>query len=133
MDEHIADAIRAISDGHIILSRQLAQKNHFPAIDILASISRVMGSVVTKQHKILASKLRDLLAAYQDSIDLINVGAYVKGSSAKVDLAVQLVDSFMALMKQDVDLYQSYSISELFEKLEVILNKAENAVIGKTE
>jgi flagellum-specific ATP synthase len=133
MDEPIADAIRAISDGHIILSRQLAQKNHFPAIDILASISRVMGSVVTKQHKVLASRLRDLLAAYQDSIDLINVGAYVKGSSAKVDLAVQLVDQFMALMKQDVDLYQSFSIEELFEKLEIILNKAENAVIGKTE
>lgn len=133
MDEPIADAIRAISDGHIILSRQLAQKNHFPAIDILASISRVMGSVVSKDHKVMASKLRDLLAAYQDSIDLINVGAYVKGSSVKVDMAVQLFDEFMALMKQDVDFYQSYSIPELFEKLEIILNKAENAVIGKTE
>lgn len=133
MDEPIADAIRAISDGHIILSRQLAQKNHFPAIDILASISRVMGSVVSKSHKALASRLRDLLAAYQDSIDLINVGAYVKGSSIKVDIAVQLFDQFMGLMKQDVDFYQSYSIDELFEKLEIILNKAENAVIGKTE
>jgi len=133
MDEPIADAIRAISDGHIILSRQLAQKNHFPAIDILASISRVMGSVVSKNHKALASRLRDLLAAYQESIDLINVGAYVKGSSIKVDIAVQLFDQFMGLMKQDVDFYQSYSIDELFEKLEIILNKAENSVIGKTE
>jgi flagellar biosynthesis/type III secretory pathway ATPase len=73
----------------------------------------------------------DLLAAYHP-IE-INVGAYVKGSSVKVDMAVQLFDQFMALMKQDVDFYQSYSIPELFEKLEIILNKAENAVIGKTE
>jgi flagellum-specific ATP synthase len=133
MDEPIADAIRAISDGHIILSRQLAQKNHFPAVDILASISRVMGSVVSREHKVLASKLRDLLAAYQDSIDLINVGAYVKGSSPKVDIAVYLYEEFMTLMKQDVDFYQSFSINELYEKLEKIISKAENVVLGKGE
>jgi flagellum-specific ATP synthase len=133
MDEPIADAIRAISDGHIILSRQLAQSNHFPAVDILASISRVMGSVVTKEHKILASKIRNLLAAYHDSIDLINVGAYVKGSSPNVDMAIFLYEKFMLLMKQDVDFYQSYTIDELYKKLEDLLHQAESAVLGKTE
>jgi flagellum-specific ATP synthase len=133
MDEPIADAIRAISDGHIILSRQLAQKNHFPAVDILASISRVMGSVVTKEHKILAAKLRDLLASYSESIDLINVGAYVKGSNPKVDMAIFLYEKFMNLMKQDVDFYQSFTIAELYGKLENLLFEAESAVLGKSE
>ncbi len=133
MDEPIADAIRAISDGHIILSRSLAQKNHFPAVDILGSISRVMGSVITKDHKVLASKLRDLLAVYQDSMDLINVGAYVKGSNPKVDMAVYLYEKFMSLMKQDVDFYESLTINELYEKLENLILHAESAVLGKNE
>ena len=85
MDEPIADAVRSISDGHIVLSRQLAAKNHYPAIDILASISRVMPKVTTKEHKIVASHLRDLLASYKESEDLITVGAYSRGSNPKID------------------------------------------------
>ena len=125
MDEPIADAIRAIADGHIILSRELAQKNYFPAVDILSSISRVMNQVVKADHKAMASKLRDLLAAYKDSIDLINVGAYVRGANPKVDLAMELIDSFEDLMKQDLEDRKSVSIDELYEELEKIILNAE--------
>ena len=74
MDEPISDSIRAIVDGHIVLTRELASKNHFPAIDVLESISRVMNTVVSKEQRIVVSYLRDLMAAYKDSEDLINVG-----------------------------------------------------------
>lgn len=125
MDEPIADAIRSIADGHIILTRELAQKNYFPAVDILSSISRVMNQVVKADHKALASRLRDLLAAYKDSIDLINVGAYVRGANPKVDLAIELIDSFETLMKQDLEERTSVSISELYDQLEQIILIAE--------
>jgi len=125
MDEPIADAIRAIADGHIILSRDLAQKNYFPAVDILSSISRVMNQVVGNSHKQLASRLRDLLSAYKDSLDLINVGAYVKGANPKVDLAIEFINDFETLMKQDLEDRTSVSIDELQDELEEILLKAE--------
>jgi len=126
MDEPIADAVRAISDGHIVLSRQLATRNHYPAIDILASISRVMPKVTSKEHKIVASHLRDLLAAYKESEDLITVGAYAKGSSPKVDKAIAIYDDLINLLRQQVE--ESFTLEELFDRMLDIARKAETAV-----
>lgn len=126
MDEPIADAVRGISDGHIVLSRQLAARNHYPAIDVLASISRVMPKVSTKEHKIVASHLRDLLAAYKESEDLITVGAYSRGSNPKVDKAIAIYDDLTNLLRQQVD--EASTIDELFDRMLEIARKAEKAV-----
>ena len=103
MDEPITDAIRAISDGHIQLSRSLAAKNHFPAIDVLNSISRVMNKVVSREHRIVASHLRDLLSAYLEAEDLINVGAYTKGTNPRVDKAIKIYDELIDFLRQSQD------------------------------
>ncbi len=124
MDEPIADAVRGISDGHIVLSRQLAARNHYPAIDVLGSISRVMPKVARKEHRIVASHLRDLLAAYKESEDLITVGAYARGSNAKVDKAIMIYDDLINLLRQQVE--ESFSIEELFDRMIDIARKAEN-------
>jgi flagellum-specific ATP synthase len=126
MDEPIADAVRGISDGHIVLSRQLAARNHYPAIDVLASISRVMPKVTSKEHKIVASHLRDLLAAYKESEDLITVGAYSRGSNAKVDKAIVIYDDLINLLRQQVE--ESFTIDELFDRMLEIARKAEKAM-----
>ena len=124
MDEPIADAVRGISDGHIVLSRQLAARNHYPAIDVLASISRVMPKVARKEHRIVASHLRDLLAAYKESEDLITVGAYARGSNAKVDKAIMIYDDLINLLRQQVE--ESFTIEVLFDRMIDIARKAEN-------
>lgn len=126
MDEPIADAVRGISDGHIVLSRQLAARNHFPAIDVLGSISRVMTKVASKEHKIVASHLRDLLAAYKESEDLITVGAYARGSNPKVDKAIVIYDDLINLLRQQIE--ESYTIDELFDRMLEIARKAEKAM-----
>lgn len=126
LDEPIADAVRGISDGHIVLSRQLAARNHYPAIDVLASISRVMPKVATKEHKIVASHLRDLLAAYKESEDLITVGAYARGSNPKVDKAIVIYDDLINLLRQQVE--ESFTIEELFDRMLDIARKAESSV-----
>lgn len=126
MDEPIADAVRGISDGHIVLSRQLAARNHYPAIDVLASISRVMPKVARKEHKIVASHLRDLLAAYKESEDLITVGAYARGSNPKVDKAIVIYEDLINLLRQQVE--EAYTIDELFDRMLDIARKAEKAV-----
>jgi flagellum-specific ATP synthase len=125
MDEPIADAVRGISDGHIVLSRQLAAKNHYPAIDVLSSISRVMPKVTSKEHKIVASHLRDLLASYKESEDLITVGAYARGSNAKVDKAIVIYDDLISLLRQQIE--DSFTIDELFDRMLEIARKAENS------
>lgn len=126
MDEPIADAVRGISDGHILLSRQLAARNHFPAIDVLGSISRVMTKVASKEHKIVASHLRDLLAAYKESEDLITVGAYARGSNPKVDKAIVIYDDLINLLRQQIE--ESFTIDELFDRMLEIARKAEKAM-----
>lgn len=126
MDEPIADAVRSISDGHIVLSRELAAKNHYPAIDVLASISRVMPKVVTREHRIVASHLRDLLAAYKEQEDLINVGAYANGTNAKVDKALVIYDDLINLLRQDMD--ESANLDDLFDQMVEVARKAELSV-----
>ena len=102
-NEPISDTARSILDGHIMLSRDLAHKNHYPAVDVLQSVSRVMGDVVEKDHKTAAGKVRTLLAAYRKNEDLINIGAYVKGSDALTDKAIALMDSINFFLQQGVD------------------------------
>lgn len=126
-DEPISDAIRAISDGHIVLSRDLASKNQFPAIDVLKSISRVMNKVITKEHRIVAGHLRDLMAAYRDTEDLINVGAYAKGSNPRVDKAMAIHQDLLNLLKQEQDMTDFYKIDDLYDRMVEIAKKAQRA------
>ena len=126
MDEPIADAVRAIADGHIILSRELASRNQFPAIDVLSSLSRVMSKVSTKEHRIVASHLRDLMASYKANEDLINVGAYAKGSNAKVDKAILIYDDILNLLRQNQGMTEFLSIEVLYDRMVEIARKAEN-------
>ncbi len=102
LDDPIADALRAILDGHIVLSRELAERGQFPAVDPLASVSRAMEFVTPAEHRQLASKLRRLLAAYRDAQDLIQVGAYSAGSDPDVDLAIQVRRAIEELLRQDI-------------------------------
>ena len=125
MDEPITDAVRAISDGHIQLSRDLAAKNHFPAIDILSSISRVMNKVVSKEHRIVSSFLRDLLASYKEAEELINVGAYVPGTNDKIDKSVKVIDDINNFLKQDLEIDEKMQPEEIFDRLVEIARKAE--------
>lgn len=98
--EPIADAVRSIVDGHIVLSRSLAERNHYPAIDVLASVSRVMDQVTDREHQRAAGEVRHLLAAYRDAEDLINVGAYKSGSNAVIDRAVASLGAINAFLQQ---------------------------------
>ena len=102
MNEPVADAVRSILDGHIVLSRSLAAANQYPAIDVLASVSRVMPDVVTPAHLASASNVRDLMATYKDAEDLVNIGAYVAGSNPKVDLAIGRIDAIRSYLRQGI-------------------------------
>ncbi len=102
MDDPIADAVRSIVDGHIVLSRRLAQKGHFPAIDVLQSASRVMRAVTTPEHQKLAQKFRENLATYREAEDLINIGAYKPGSNPRIDKAVKLIDGLNDFLRQNI-------------------------------
>jgi len=103
MDEPVADAARGILDGHILLSRELAQKNHFPAIDILGSISRCMVDVIDSDHRKIVGELRDAMAIYKTNEDLISIGAYEQGRSPKIDKAIQLNEHINRYLRQDRD------------------------------
>lgn len=103
MNDPIGDAVRSIVDGHIVLSRQLAQRGHFPAIDILQSASRVMKAVATPEHARMAQKMREILATYRESEDLINIGAYKAGANPKIDKAIKLIDQINEFLKQKTD------------------------------
>lgn len=110
MNEPIADAARSILDGHIVLSRALAHKNHYPAIDVLQSISRVMNNVVDEEHKIAAGKIRNLMASYAKNEDLISIGAYAKGTDAMTDRAIALnnkINEYLIQKSDDIADYQS--------------------------
>lgn len=100
MNEPIADAVRGILDGHIVLSRDLAHKGHFPAIDVLASVSRVMKEIVSEEQQDAANELKRLLATYRDSEDLINIGAYQRGSNAEIDKSLDAIEQIQAFTRQ---------------------------------
>ena len=102
-NEPIADAIRSILDGHVVLTRELAMQGHYPAIDVPRSISRVMDDIVSEDHRICARKLKSILATYRRAEDLINIGAYAAGSNPDIDHAIQMIAGINAYLRQDVD------------------------------
>lgn len=120
-NEPITDTARSILDGHIMLSRKLGHKNHYPAIDILQSISRCMSSIVTREHKTAAGKLKNVLATYQDAEDLINIGAYKNGSNPDIDYAISKIKEVNSFLQQDVD--DKFDIEEEIKMLMEIFNK----------
>ena len=114
-NEPITDTARGILDGHIMLSRKLGHKNHYPSIDVLQSISRVMSSIVSDEHKQLAGKLKTVLATYNEAEDLINIGAYKKGSNPNIDYAIEKVDAINGFLRQGV--YEKFSFEEILDLL----------------
>lgn len=119
-NEPISDTVRGILDGHIVLSRQLANENHFPAIDIGASISRLMIEMVPKDQLQIASRFRNLLGLYQKNADLISIGAYKKGNNPALDEAVSRINQMNAFLKQGVD--ESFSYEETFKLMESVVS-----------
>ncbi|MCR5144005.1 MAG: flagellar protein export ATPase FliI [Lachnospiraceae bacterium] len=115
-NEPITDTARSILDGHIVLSRSLAQKNHYPAIDVLASISRVMSAIATKEHKKVAGQLKNVLATYTEAEDLINIGAYKAGSNKNIDFAISKIDSVNEFLLQQTD--EKIDFDDVIELLE---------------
>jgi len=109
MDEPIADEVRGILDGHIVLSRELALRGHYPAIDMVQSISRVMPSVVDAEHKVLAARLRQSIALYEEKRDLIVLGAYAKGSDPAVDRAIAQRPRVESFLQQDASTLVSFA------------------------
>jgi len=115
MNEPIADTVRGILDGHLVLDRHLANRGQYPAINVLKSVSRVMNNIVSKEHRSAADKLRELLSTYINSEDLINIGAYKRGTSKEIDEAIRFYPKIISFLKQDID--ESFSINESTEML----------------
>ncbi len=118
--EPIADTSRSILDGHIVLSRKIAEKGRYPAIDVLKSISRLMNVVTDDNHKQLALRIRKILSVYQSSEDLINIGAYVKGSNKDIDESIKYIDAVEKFLSQGVD--ESYTFDETLSLMRSIFN-----------
>lgn len=115
-NEPITDTARSILDGHIMLNRKLVHKNHYPAIDVLQSISRCMSQIATREHKKLAGKLKNVLATYNEAEDLINIGAYKSGSNPDIDYAITMIRQVNSFLQQDVD--EKVSFEESVARLE---------------
>jgi flagellum-specific ATP synthase len=115
MNEPIADAVRGILDGHIVLDRSLANKGHYPAIDVLASVSRVMKEIVSDEHTEAAEMLKRMLSIYKDSEDLIHIGAYQRGSNPQIDLALQYIQAIWDYTKQRIT--EKLTFEEAHERL----------------
>ena len=120
LTEPITDAVRSILDGHIVLSRDLAAQNHYPAIDVLESVSRVMPAITDEPHRAAASQIRDLMATYDKAADLINIGAYVEGSNPAIDQAIALMPEILQFLRQKANDPTAYF--ETLERLKAIAN-----------
>lgn len=118
-NEPIADTVRGILDGHIVLSRALANANHFPAIDVGASISRLMAEIVSPEHRQLAGQLRDIMGVYEKNADLVSIGAYKAGTNPKLDHALSKIDGINQFLMQGTD--EAFSHEESLEQLRRIL------------
>ncbi len=118
-NEPIADTARSILDGHIVLSRKIAEKNHYPAIDVLRSVSRLMPSIIDDQHKQLANKLRKHLSVYEQAEDLINIGAYSVGSNPDIDASLRVINKINEFLIQGVD--ESHEFSQIIEILKQVV------------
>ncbi len=117
-NEPITDTARGILDGHIVLSRRLAQQNHYPAIDVLASISRVMSTVAEREHRNLAGQMKNVMATYQEAEDLINIGAYKAGSNKNIDFAIAKIDAVNEFLCQSTE--DKFDFDEILQKLQEI-------------
>lgn len=117
-NEPITDTARSILDGHIMLSRKLGHKNHYPAIDVLQSISRCMGQIASSEHKKMAGKLKTVMATYNEAEDLINIGAYKRGSNPSIDYAIEKIESVNQFLRQDV--YEKVAFEESVERLKAL-------------
>jgi FliI/YscN family ATPase len=100
MNEPVADEVRSILDGHIVMSRELAAQGHYPAINVLESVSRVMSAVADQEHRQAAQRMREILATYEKQKDLILLGAYQKGTDSRVDMAIAKIDELTSFLKQ---------------------------------
>ena len=109
-NEPITDTARSILDGHIMLNRKLGHKNHYPAIDVLQSISRCMSQIAEREHKTVAGKLKNVLATYNEAEDLINIGAYKAGSNPDIDYAISKIQTVNQFLRQGVD--EKYTFEE---------------------
>ncbi len=118
-NEPIADTVRGILDGHIVLSRRLAQANHFPAIDVSGSISRLMAEIVSEDHKKLASEVRNVLSTYEKNADLVTIGAYKAGTNPKLDYALGKIDNINKFLTQGTN--ERFSYDENLDKLRILL------------
>ncbi len=117
-NEPISDTVRGILDGHIVLTRKLANSNHYPAIDVNASISRLMIDIATEEHNAQAKKLREILSVYYSNYDLISIGAYKKGTNLKLDEAISKIDQVNSFLIQGVD--EKYSFDEILSLMEEV-------------
>jgi FliI/YscN family ATPase len=117
MNDPVADTVRSILDGHLVLSRKIASANQYPAIDVLESLSRLMKQVASDEHKQKAGRLREILQTYKEAEDLLNIGAYQAGSNPKIDEAVQLIDAVRSFLKQDTEELSSFdeTVAKLIE------------------
>ena len=122
LNEPVADEVRSILDGHVILSRDLAAEGHYPAIDVLESISRVMGAVTSPDHRLAATRMREVLAIYEKNKDLILIGAYEKGSDSRVDHAIRMLDRIREFLKQET--HEKVSIGQAVEALQNLFTNA---------
>jgi flagellum-specific ATP synthase len=121
MNEPIADSVRSILDGHIVLSRSLAARNHFPAIDILNSASRVMRDITSPRHQELAGKARSALASYAEAEDLINIGAYARGANPKIDFAIGKIEAINDFLRQGFE--ETTTLQKTLEQLGTLLSE----------
>jgi flagellum-specific ATP synthase len=119
LTEPVTDTARSVLDGHIVLSRKIANRNHYPSIDVLASVSRCMSDIVEKEHKDAANELKKSMAIYANSEDLINIGAYVKGSSAEIDDAIAKHATINDFLTQSVD--EKFAIEDSIQKIKEII------------
>ena len=120
-NEPITDTARSILDGHIMLNRKLVHKNHYPAIDVLQSISRCMSQIATQEHKKLAGRLKNVLATYNEAEDLINIGAYKSGSNPDIDYAITMIRQVNDFLQQDVD--EKVSFEDSVERLRTMFKE----------
>lgn len=120
-NEPITDTARSILDGHVMLSRKLGHKNHYPAIDILQSISRCMSQIASKEHKQLAGKLKNVMATYNEAEDLINIGAYKRGSNPGIDYAIEKIEAVNEFLRQDTE--EKIDIEDSLQRLQAIFEE----------
>ena len=120
--EPVTDAARGILDGHLVLTRELAAQTHYPAIDVLGSVSRLMNEVVTPEHLAAAAQVKSIIASYREAVDLVNIGAYARGSNPKVDRALLLIDAINGFLRQGIS--ERFTFERTVGELSAILAPA---------